>query len=345
MASMKHDGLLTLFRNRPALAPELLRDALGLELPAWSEARVESAEFTQVVPTEYRADLVVLLLDGKPTFAIVVEVQLSRDEDKRKTWPLYLTSLRSRVDCPTALLVVAPNEAVAQWCAQPIELGHPGFTLRPLVAGPETIPVISDKQAAGRDPELAVLSAIAHGHQDELGLTIVQAVASSTGGLDEERFSLYVDLAMSSLSEVARRALEALMQSGGYQYQTEFVRKFRELLAQGREEGREKGREEGLEDGREEGLKEGRKEGLKEGIQQGVQKGEQMALIEVLRARGLEVNAEARQQIQACTKPAQLKAWLRKAVTVQSVQELFEGKRTTGTRGGNLKSRKSRSKR
>jgi hypothetical protein len=47
MASMKHDGLLALFRNRPSLAPELLQDALGLALPAWTEARVESAEFTQ----------------------------------------------------------------------------------------------------------------------------------------------------------------------------------------------------------------------------------------------------------------------------------------------------------
>jgi hypothetical protein len=104
MASMKHDGLLALFHNRPSLAPELLQDALGFALPAWTEARVESAEFTQVVPTEYRADLVVLLLDGKPIFAIVVEVQLSRDEDKRKSWPLYLTSLRSRVGCPTVLM-------------------------------------------------------------------------------------------------------------------------------------------------------------------------------------------------------------------------------------------------
>jgi hypothetical protein len=77
MASMQHEGLLLLFRNRPTLAPELLRDALGVELPDWSEARVESAELTQVVPTEYRADLVVLLLEGQPIFAIVVEVQLA----------------------------------------------------------------------------------------------------------------------------------------------------------------------------------------------------------------------------------------------------------------------------
>jgi hypothetical protein len=296
MASIQHEGLLLLFRNRPTLAPELLRDALGLTLPAWSEARVESAELTEVVPTEYRADLVVLLLDGKPVFAIVVEVQLSRDEDKRKTWPLYLTSLRSRVGCPTALLVVAPDAAVARWCAQPIELGHPGFKLEPLVAGPDAIPVIIDEEAARQDPELAVLSAMAHG-KAEVGQTIARTVMAAVGGLEAERVRLYVDLALSSLSEAARHALEELMASGTYEYQSEFARKY---VAQGREEGRQEGRQEGL------------------------REGEMAALLEVLDARGIAVDAVARQKILSCGELAQLKRWLRKALTVQSVQELFE---------------------
>jgi hypothetical protein len=292
MASMQHEGLLLLFRNRPTLAPELLRDALGLGLPAWSEARVESAELTELVPTEYRADLVVLLLEGRPVFAIVVEVQLARDEDKRKTWPLYLTSLRSRVGCPAALLVVAPDAAVARWCAQPIELGHPGFVLQPLVAGPDAIPVLTDEQAARQDPELAVLSAMAHG-QEEVGQAIAQAVLAAVVGLEAERVRLYVDLALSSLNDVARDALEALMRSGNYEYQSEFARKY---VALGREEG----------------------------LQEGLQKGETAALLEVLDARGLVVDAAARERIVACTELAQLKRWLRKAVTVHSVQELFE---------------------
>jgi hypothetical protein len=66
MASIKHEGLLLLFRNRPELAPQLLGEVLGLTLPRWTEARVESSDFTQVVPTEYRADLVVLHRAGAP---------------------------------------------------------------------------------------------------------------------------------------------------------------------------------------------------------------------------------------------------------------------------------------
>jgi flagellar biosynthesis/type III secretory pathway protein FliH len=179
-----------------------------MELPSWSGARVESAEFNQVVPTEYRADLVILLLDGKPILAIVREVQLSPDKDKRESWPVYLT----------------------RW-------------------------------------------------------------------LDGERSSLYVDLTMASLSAAARRSLEELMKSGDYEYQTEFVRQW-------------------IDQGLEKGLKTGREEGRLEG--------EQTALVKVLEARGFTLDDAVRQRIHECTQLAQIELWLRKAVAVTSVHELFE---------------------
>jgi hypothetical protein len=325
MASMKHDGLVALFHNRPTLAPELLQGPLGVALPAWSEARVESSDFTQVVTTEYRADLVVLLFKGKPVFAIVVEVQLSRDDEKRASWPLYLTSLRARMRCPTP--------AVARWCARPIEMGHPGFVLQPLVAGPSAIPVILGKQEAGQDPELAVLSALAHGRDAKLAPALFEAVVSSAQRLDKERLSFYIDLAVSAFGGAARSALEAFMQSGSYQYQSELVRK---LVGHGLEKGLEKGL----------------KKGLQQGEQKGRLEGEHRALIKVLKARGLTVDDTARRRILACTELAQLELWLGKAVTVQSVQELFKHKltarpaaRRTGAHGRNVKARKPRVRR
>ena len=99
MPSQLHEMLLLLFRNRPALAPELLKEALGIELPAYSEVRLESAELTEAVPAEYRADLVVLLVDGKPVLGIVVEVQLKPDARKRFSWPVYVAGLRARLEC------------------------------------------------------------------------------------------------------------------------------------------------------------------------------------------------------------------------------------------------------
>src|SRR5262249_30707596 len=97
MPSYLHEALLHLFRNRPTLAAKLLRDVLDVPLPYYNDARVDSAELTDIQPAEYRADLVVLLLDDEPVLGIVVEVQLSRDEDKRFVWPVYVVNLRARL--------------------------------------------------------------------------------------------------------------------------------------------------------------------------------------------------------------------------------------------------------
>src|SRR5690348_8906989 len=124
MPSLTHELFLTLFRNRPELAAELLREALGLELPRYTQVRLDSVELSQAVPTAYTADLVVLLIDDRPVLGIVLEVQLSRDDRKRMSWPVYVANLRARIGCPVELLVIAPDEAVARWAATPISLGR-----------------------------------------------------------------------------------------------------------------------------------------------------------------------------------------------------------------------------
>ncbi len=286
MVSQEHEAAVEMFRNRLTLAAELSR-TLGVELPAWTQARMGSAELNEVAPTEYRADLVVeLQRGGKTVFALVVEVQLDPKERKRMVWPQYLTSLRARLECPAALLVVAPEEAVARWCGQPIEVGHPRFVLAPLVLGPATLPVMEDEQQARENPELLVLSALVHGHTPA-GQRIARLLPAALAGLENERAKTYFDLAASSLNEAARRALEALMLQD-YEYRTDFVRKW---VAEGRQEGR--------------------------------QEGEASAVLKVLEVRGLKVDAQARERIMACMELEQLSRWLCRAVTVQSVPELF----------------------
>ena len=135
MPSQLHEALLLLFRNRPALAPELLRDALQIDVPQYAEARIDSADLSDIQPAEYRADLVVLLLEHAPVLGIVVEAQLSRKEDKRFAWPAYVANLRARLKCPVCLLVVTADESVARWAARPINMGA-GNVFVPLVLRP-----------------------------------------------------------------------------------------------------------------------------------------------------------------------------------------------------------------
>ena len=61
-----------------------------------------------------------------------------------------------------------------------------------------------------------------------------------------------------------------------------------------------------------------------EGRAEGQALGEAQAVLTVLEARGLAPTAEQRQRILACTDLEQLNTWVRKAVTLADVEELFE---------------------
>ena len=147
------------------------------------------------------------------------------------------------------------------------------------------VPVVTDPTEAARRPELAVLSAMAHG-ASELGAAIAAAVLPAIRGLDDERARFYGDLVLNSLNEAARRALEARMK--GYEYQSDFAKKY---VAQGRDEGRVEG--------------------------------EARALLTALRVRGIAVPEATRERILAQKDPEQLDRWLEKAVVATSLAEVL----------------------
>ena len=60
-----------------------------------------------------------------------------------------------------------------------------------------------------------------------------------------------------------------------------------------------------------------------EGMARGLAEGKAESVLAVLEARGLEVSAEQRDRISACHDVAELDRWLRRAVTVATVAELF----------------------
>ena len=300
---MAHEILVDLFKNRPSLAAEILVEVLGLSLPVYTEARIASADLTEIQPAEYRADVVVVLLDRDvPVRVVIVEVQLAVDPNKRLSWPAYVTVSRAVHGCPAALLVVAPDPVVAGWCAEPIETGVPGFVLRPPVLRRTEVPLVTDPGEAARRPELGVLSALAHG-ETEQGATIAAAVLPAIQGLDDNRLRLYYDLVYNSLNEATRRALEVMMK--GYEYQSDFAKKY---VAQGRAEGRT----------------EGLNEGLNEGLTRGRIEEAARNLLTVLRVRGLAVSDAARERILSQNDPERLELWLEKAAVASSVAAVLD---------------------
>lgn len=234
MPSFDHEILVDLFRENGKLAAELLRTCAGIAI---DHERVErgSIDLSQVAPTEYRADNVAILhgRDGRPVTGVIVEVQRRRDRDKLLTWPVYVSALRAQLACPAVLLVVAPKPAVAAWARRPIDMGHPGFQLTPLVIGLEDVPRVLDRTAASQLPELAMLSVMAHPE-----LEIAQVAIDAIAQLPEDRIRLYLDVILKALPAKLRRTLEARMQR--YEYQSDFARRY---YGQGLEEGRQEGRE------------------------------------------------------------------------------------------------------
>jgi hypothetical protein len=301
---MLHEALVLLFRDRPSLAPELIRNALNSPLPDFDEAKLSDANLSQIVPTELRADLVVLLHAGRPVLGIVVEVQLRSDYDKRFVWPLYLAALRAEHRCPCCLLVVTPSQSVARWAARPIGLGPAGDVIHPLVLGPDTIPVVTDVAQARRAPELALLSVQAHGKTHD-GFDVALAAIAAATHLDDDHAMLYYDLIQRAVGESIRQKLEEAMRIQDYEFQSEFAKKYLSL-------GRTEGRTEGQAEGRTEGRAEGRVQAKAESV------------LRLLQVRGIEVAEEQRHQILKCTDFELLERWFDLAVTIAHADELFD---------------------
>jgi hypothetical protein len=296
MVSLKHEGLIKLVRDRPALAANLLGELLAVKVPPFSKARLVDVTLNQVKPAEYRADAVVLFTRGKPVFGAIVEVQLRPKKRKRYTWPLYAVGARARERCPFVVLVVTPSVATSKWAAKPIELGG-GNQFRPHVVGPQGVPKLTDPTRARREPQLAVLSVMAHGRgETTTAAAIGAAAAHAISRLPDEQRVLYSLLIEANLSEAARKAIE--MEPG-------LVNFFSQAQRRNFERGQAKGKVEGA----------------------------AAALLKILLRRGLAPTAEQRRRIIECVDLAMLERWLDRSLSVSSVAELLASRRQTTSRG------------
>lgn len=338
MVSLLHEGVLKLVRDRPAFAAEMLGELLGVEVPRFTHARVTDVTLNELAPIEYRADTVVLFTRKKPVFGAIIEAQLEPDRDKRLTWPVYATVARACHRCPFVVIVVSPDPATARWAARPIELGG-GNRYWPLVVGPDGIPSVTDRRRARREPQLAMLSVMAHGRGEvATAAAIGSAALRAITPFPKEQRLLYSLLIEASLSEAARKAIE--MDPSPPMY-------FNDAQRRNYERGIAKGKAEGIAKGKAEGIAKGKAEGIAKGKAEGRAEGEAAALLKILTRRGLRPTAEQRRRIIACTELAMLERWLDRSLAVGSVEELFASPAKAarnGDRRGRASAPKSRRK-
>src|SRR4051812_10564303 len=120
MPTLEHNALIEMFRENPFLAPHLLATLFHVELPPYATAAVVESSLDQLIPVEFRADLVLELRDanGVLVLAIILEVQRDEDPDKKYSWPVYVTVVRAKKRCNTIVLVVALDAELATWSAE-----------------------------------------------------------------------------------------------------------------------------------------------------------------------------------------------------------------------------------
>ena len=314
MLSQLHEAMVALFRDRPEIALRLLELVRIVTLPGPVEIDTSGANFGEPKVPEYSADLALKVRAGSAGAAIVVEVQLDLKDKhdivaKRQAWPRYAVWLWANAGLPAYLVVVTPSQRVERWASKPIEIGHPGFALVPIVLGPSNMPVI-ERELGLRIPELAVLSAIVHGRgpsAEEVALLALEAVMA----LDPERRKLYVDAVLAVLRPRVRKRIEAMM-AQKHEYMSDFARRY---VAEGEAKG--------LAEGEAKGLAEGEAKGLAEGEAKGKAEGKAEDVLRVLEARGLSVPAEVAQRVRACRDLATLDTWLVRAATLSDLDAIF----------------------
>jgi hypothetical protein len=227
MPSNEHEIPLQLVDDRLELLPELLQRALHLTLPPYKELRREKSELGELSATERRADLVVTLRDGDTVKAgIILEVQLKIDNRKLYNGPAYAASLHAELNLarfdpktneeygqpiPVYLVVLTFSEATAKWAEAPIRTLLPNSPIQFLVIGPSLIPRIETGEEAKKNPELALLSAMAHARRPKDVPVVGAAFEGIASLMDPERVNMYLDYLAAVLSDGLKAHLERLM--------------------------------------------------------------------------------------------------------------------------------------
>lgn len=202
--------------------------------------------------------------------------------------PAYVALARYTHRCPTYLLVVCTKTTVAErYAKQIIKLGHPGFNLRLLVLGPEGYPIVNTHTEARAEPELAVLSGIAHGDLDDARDAAFYAI-DLIAIHDQNLAALYHDVVMAALPKRIRKIVEDQMTAGTWEYQSDYHKK-----------------------------------AFAEGEAQGEARGEAKGIVNLLEYRGVELTDATIKRIESCTDLQQLEKWSVLARTVTSADQLF----------------------
>lgn len=288
MVSPPHEAMHRIFQHDPGLFGRVSR-FLGVDIPTPVKATALPTDLTEASPVERRVDTLLRFETAEQgAFLLAVEAQGQKDLNKPASWAYYAAYLWTKYRLPTALLVVCQDHATARWAQQPVSSGPPQLptlTLRPLVAGPHNMPVITDPEEARADLVLASLAAITHAAEPVVDV-ILKALSTALRDAPEDIADPIVEFTAQGLGNRPAKHLWRNLVAVDLSFYKSYISE--EI----RDEGRAQGRAEDV--------------------------------LLVLEQRGLDVSDDVRRRVTDCTDPELLRHWLTRAVTAPKAEEIFE---------------------
>lgn len=296
MVSSPHEAMHRIFQQDPGVFARAVR-ALGIPFDDPVSATPFPTDLTENRPLERRVDTLLRIETKRGEFLLAVEAQGKKVLDKPRNWAYYVAHLHAKYKMPAVLLVVCDDKNTAAWASRAVDFGPPewpALTLRPLVLGPDNVPVIDDPVKARRDIPLTVLSAVLHrrGPRADAILKVLVDALKGLEARDPDTATIFVELTSQGLGETPAAATwRDLMTDLSF-----FTSPISEEI---RAEGRAKGLAEGLADG----------------------KAEDTLLL--LDGRGVHVSEADRNRITSCRDLDTLNRWFTRAITATSASEVF----------------------
>ncbi|GHH87403.1 hypothetical protein [Streptomyces capitiformicae] len=292
MVSSPHEALHQICQKDTEGMIRSFRRLFHVPFPEPRAISVVNTDLTEIAPVERRVDSLVRVDTDEGAFLLILESQGKKDERKRGSWPYYLSYLHEKYRCQPVLIVMSQSRATARWAAQPIRLGLPSWSsmvVRPLVLGPDNVPVIADEAEAARDVTLAVFSAITHG-TGRNAAAILEPLAAVLKTVDTDTAMVFAELVESGLvDDQAKKVWRELMMPVNYFFKNPVAVKLRE-------EGR-----------------------VEERIAERI-----AGILRTLDRRHIEVPDSVRQRVRGCTDPDLLQIWVDRAYDVTVAADLFE---------------------
>ncbi|MER6621484.1 hypothetical protein [Streptomyces sp. NPDC000931] len=292
MVSSPHEAMHRIFQQYPGLFSGV-SEVLGIDLPTPASVTVLPNDLTETSPVERRVDTLLRLdpEDGEPLL-LAVEAQSGKNPDKPAGWAYYASYVLNKYRLQPLLLVVCQDRATAEWAAREVSFGPrqwPLLTLRPLVAGPHNMPVITDPTEVRKDLALATLSAITHAAHPDAG-AILKSMTTVLRDTPQDIADPIVELIAQGLGKRPAadlwRKLVAVDLSFYKSYLSEEIRD------------------------------EGRAEGAARRAAEDV--------LDILEVRGIDIPEAVRERVTDCDDPEILRHWHRRAVTAPTAEEIFE---------------------